>query len=140
MKKNYLCAFLLLCACVFYSCSKENSTESNYSKYEGTWLWYRTVGGFAPRVITPKEGTTIKIRFDRFGFFKKFRNDSLKVCAKYSFEKAEWDCYDRIVYTDIVTFNYTFNADYDHAQLTTDTLMIWDGAFDGYSSWYKKID
>lgn len=139
MKHPLIIIFLFLCGYVFISCSESNSTQSDYYKYKGTWLWLKTTGGFAGTVTTPKEGTSIKISYDEFGRFKEFRNDSLKVIANYNIEEVE-NNNDKISYSDIATYNFYFNPESDYAQRSNDTLFLWDGMIDGYFSFYKKIN
>ena len=134
-KKILILQFFLL----FASCSIDNADERSFNKYNGTWLWLRTEGGLFPRVILPEAGQTLKISFDSFGFFRIIRNDSLKVIARYKIEEAEND-HDKIYYYNIISNNYEFNTVYSYSKIHLDTLGIWDGAFDGFFSFYKKID
>lgn len=136
---QYLRIILLFCFVVIISCSEENYLESSSIKYHGTWLWFRTVGGIFPKVFTPEEGTTIKVNFNKQGIFKIFRNDSLKVIANYKVEALEHNR-DKISYFNVVTNNFYFNSRTDYVQIKKDTLEIWDGMFDGYFSFYKKIN
>ncbi len=129
----FLFLFLLV------SCTEENLTESLFSQYNGTWLWLKTEGGLFPRVFTPENGVTIKVVFDNLNNFKIYRNDSLKVLANYKIEKSEYDR-DKITYSNITTYNYHYTTVADYAKIYSDTLEIWDGSFDGYFSFYKKIN
>ena len=139
MRNKYFGIILVLCSVLMLYCSEENPSESIYNKYQGTWLWFRTVGGIVPRVITPKEGVTIKISYDKKGLFRKFRNDSLKVTANYNIEDSDYNR-DKISYSNVVTNDYHFDSKYQFLRLTADTLNIWDGVDDGFFSFYKKIN
>lgn len=101
-----------------FNCSEENPTESLTAKYQGSWSWFRTVGGIFPRVITPEEGTTIKINFDSQGVFRKFRNDTLKVIAKYRVDESQHNL-DKITYSEVITYDYIFNTEFNYAQIKT---------------------
>jgi hypothetical protein len=90
------------------------------------------------RVIYPDEGVKIKIVFGTFSTFKIFRNDTLKVVGNYIFEGSQ-NGYDKINYSNIVTYNYNFYQTSGYAQIHSDTLSIWDGAYDGFTDYYKKI-
>jgi len=121
------------------SCSDNDSLQSDYFKYKGTWLWLKTEGGFIGEVTTPEEGTSVKINFDEFGRYRLFRNDSIKVSANFKIQKTE-DGYDRISYFDVTSFNFHFAAESNYAKRTNDTLTLWDGMADGYFSFFKKIN
>ncbi|MFA6598409.1 MAG: hypothetical protein WCS69_11840 [Ignavibacteriaceae bacterium] len=139
MKKNYLYILLFFCFSLV-SCFDDDAIEYNITKYNGKWLWLKTVGGFGPTLSTPKEGETIKISFDdHLSEFSISRNDTTKVTAKFKVEKAE-DGRDKISYTNVATWDYYFNSEPNYTQIKTDTLEIWDGMIDGYFSFYKKID
>lgn len=97
----------------------------------------KTVGGLFPRVITPKNGNAIKIVYDGYGIFGLYRNDSLKVSAIYNVGKIEYG-YEKISYSNIMTYNYYFTSMQEYAKVRTDTLEIWDGLTDGFFSFYKK--
>ncbi len=128
---------LLLLILSFTGCSENSPTENNFSSYQGTWLWLKTVGGFAPRVITPKEGTTLLLNFDNFNEFRIYRNDFLKVIAKYRIENSKYG--DKISYANAETYNFNFSTDPGYGTISSDTLSISDGYIDGYFSFYKKI-
>ena len=121
----------------FAGCSENSPTENNFSSYYGTWLWLKTEGGFAPRVFTPKDGTTIKLYFDSFNNFRIYRNDSLKVTANYKIENSKFG--DKISYSNTAVNNYTFYPDTGYGRIYSDTLRVWDGAIDGFFSFYKKV-
>lgn len=122
---------------ILISCSNENSVESNSNKYLGSWRWIKTVGGFAPRVIVPKDGVTTKLIFESNISLKILRNDTLKVFAFYKIEGSE-NGRDKISYTNVQTFGYTFDREYEYLEIHTDTLVIWDGIYDGYFRFYIK--
>ncbi len=139
MKNNYKKIFSFLIICVFTSCSIDNPVEYNIGKYYGTWLWLQTEGGFFPRIITPNPGTSVKISFKYLNTFQLIRNDSLKVTANYSLEinKNNWD---KISYYNLKTFDYSFDTNAVYTQIHSYSLTIWDGAFDGFFSFYKRIN
>jgi hypothetical protein len=128
---------LLIIIWLFTSCSENSPTENNFSSYYGTWLWLKTEGGFSPRVFTPKEGTTLKLYFDSFNNFRIYRNDSIKVAANYRIQNSQYG--DKISYSNVTSYNYTFYQDTGFGRIYSDTLYIWDGAIDGFFSFYKKI-
>ena len=136
--KNFYKILLLLLSLLLITCSDDNSVNNTRSPYNGKWLWLKTVGELFPRVITPNEGTTIKINYDELYTFKLYRNDSLKVEANYKIEESEND-WDKISYSNISTNNYNFYSNPEYAEINTDTLLIWDGVIDGYFRFYKKI-
>jgi hypothetical protein len=78
------------------------------------------------------------IQFDHKNNFKLFRNDTLKVNAKYEIERMEDYNGDRILYTNIVTYDYKFNREYEYPYLHGDTLELWDGMDDGNTRIYIK--
>ncbi|MFW9929229.1 MAG: hypothetical protein ACFFD1_07550 [Candidatus Thorarchaeota archaeon] len=82
---------------------------------------------------------SIKISFDQHKTFRLFRNDSLKVIAQFSVKEAKYGR-DKIVYSDVATYDFNFNAESCYFQINADTLEIWDGMIDGYFSFYKKIN
>jgi hypothetical protein len=137
MKLNYILKILFP---LFFltGCLNENPVENNFNKYNGTWLWLKTVGGFAPRIFEPEDGITIKIGYDGFNFFKVLRNDSLKVIAHYKIEEADHNL-DKISYSNIRTYGYRFDVQMEFAQIKSDTLEMWDGVIDGYFSFYKRV-
>ncbi len=135
-KKKYL--ILLLFSLLFVTCTDDSSTEAPFSKYQGTWLWIQTSGGLFPRVTTPPPGTTVKIIFDSYGLYHEYRNDSLKVFAKYNVSESN-QSRDKISFSEVTTFNYHFYFNAGYAMIKSDTLDIWDGNMDGYFSLYKKI-
>ena len=138
MKNIYKIILYFLFLLLFNTCSKDNPAGSNSTLYSGTWLWLKTVGGIFPRVITPENGMSLKVSFDNLNNYKIYRNDSLKVSANYKIEEDEYD-WDKISYSNIVTYDYNFNTDTDFAEIHSDTLQIWDGMIDGYFSFYKKL-
>ena len=138
MKRYFFLPFMIVLIFSIIRCDLDKNPISSYSsKYEGKWRWIKTVGGFAPIVITPDEGTTVIIKYDNKNTFKLFRNDTLKVSAKYNIEQTDY-YRDKILYLNIVTYDYHFNRDYEYVYLSGDTLDIWDGAMDGFFSWYIK--
>jgi hypothetical protein len=139
MKSGYLPVIVSLFSIILMSCSDNDSTQSDYYKYKGTWLWLKTEGGFIGEVKTPEEGTSLKIILDEFGRYRLFRNDSIKVIANFKIQKTE-NSYDRISYFDVTSFNYYFTAESNYANRRNDTLMLWDGMDDGYFSFFKKIN
>jgi len=139
MKNNYKKMLLFLFVCFFTGCSVNNPVENNYGKYYGTWLWLKTEGGFFPRITTPDSGTTIKICFDNFNTFELVRNDSLKVTAHYNIEVKD-SYWDKISYSSIKTFDFIFDTSAVYTQVHSDSLTIWNGASDGFFSFYKKIN
>lgn len=131
----FITTFLLLMNCTV----NKNPISSDTNPYVGTWRWIKTVGGLFPRVITPGEGLTIKINYDNSYTYRVFRNDILKMISHYKIKPIEYYYYDnKILYTNIVTYNYHFNQDAEYARIYSDTLEIWDGMIDGYFSWYIK--
>lgn len=138
MKNNAPRFIVLLGLLLFVTCTVNRDPLSNsYDKYEGSWRWIKTIGGFAPRVITPEEGQTVIIRYDDQLKYRLFRNDTLKVSAHYSIEKT--DHYgDKFIYTHISTYDYHFDRESEFATLHGDTIEIWDGMIDGYFSWYVR--
>lgn len=137
--KNFLRWFIpFFCIYIFICCSEMGPTGDSFTKYNGTWLWLYTVGGFAPRIYRSPNGSTIKISYDKFGKFKIYRNDSLKVIASYYIEQAEHNC-DKLFYSNVVTSNFYFDSEPDYPTIQTDTLVLWDGMIDGYFSFYKKL-
>jgi hypothetical protein len=134
--------FLFVFIVIFFllvGCNVDKNPISIYSgKYEGKWCWIKTEGGLFPKVMTPEEGVTIIIQYNNKNIFRIFRNDSLKVIAHYTIEKADYGR-DRISYDNIVTYDYYFNRDTEYAKIYSDTLDIWDGDLDGFFSWYIKI-
>lgn len=138
MKSILRIIFVLIFGLLYTSCSETSSSESEFSKYTGTWLWIKTTGGFAGVEITPAEGTSLKISFDEFGRFRLYRNDSLKVIATSTVKQSK-NVYDIISYSDITTFNFSFDSSNDYAYLQNDTLSLWDGMYDGFFSAFKKI-
>jgi hypothetical protein len=140
--KNIICPFfpliLLFCTIFLVNCADRNLTESIDNKYQGSWLWIKSVGGLGPRVTEPKEGMTLKKCYDDQGIFRIFRNDSLKVTGSYLISGVE-NGRDEITYSNVTADNYYFNSHTDYARIHTDTLELWDGNDDGYFSFYKKI-
>jgi hypothetical protein len=138
--KNILTIIIsFYCSYNFINCSEISPTENSNTKYNGTWLWFQTVGGIFPRVMKPENGTMLKISYDRQGKFKIYRNDSLKVIAGYYIGQVEHN-QEKISYYDVVTVNnFYFDAEPDYPALLTDTLVLWDGAYDGFFSFYKKL-
>ena len=123
---------------LFNTCSDENPVSSNTNQYYGSWVWLKTVGGFAPRVIVPAPGTELKISFDYFNNYKLYLNDTLKVSANYKIEVVE-NGWDKLSYSNIVTYNYNFSGYNEFIEKHSDTLQAWDGMIDGYFSFYKKV-
>ena len=135
MKKYYFLFTIIF----FISCDfDKNPIASDSNKYVGKWIWIKTVGGILPIVTEPEEGILIYIQYDIKNVFKIFRNDTLKVKAKYVIERMEDYNGDRILYTNIVTYEYRFNREYEYPYLHGDTLEIWDGIDDGYTCFYIK--
>jgi hypothetical protein len=139
MKIIYRWIVILLCFYFFISCSEAGPIENNFNKYNGTWLWFQTVGGLFPRVFRPHDGETIKISYNMPDKFKIYRNDSLKVIASYLIEQTEHNR-DKISYYNVITDDFYFSSEPDYAALRTDTLELWDGMIDGFFSFYKKLN
>ncbi len=138
MRGLYFSIVGLLFILLFIHCEVDKSpVSSTLNPYAGTWRWVKTVGGLFPRVITPDEGTTVKINYDYNHSFRLFRNDSLKVMARYEILSAE-DYGDQIKYSDIKIYNYQFFQNFEYAQIDTDTLMTWDGMCDGFYSYFIR--
>lgn len=137
MKSNLKNIIILLCLLVFTGCT-DNPTESIFGKYNGTWQWLETSGGFFGRVITPEKGVTVKIFYGKLNTYKLYCNDTLKVQANYNFEGSEKG-YDKITYSNIITYNYNFYQTNCYSRVYSDTLLSTDGYTDGYTSYYKKI-
>ncbi len=139
MKPLFRFIIIFLISFIFVSCSENNSTQSDYYKYKGTWLWLKTVGGFGGTVTNPQEGTSLKINFDEFSRYRIFRNDSLKVIASYYVEPTDYGN-DKISFVNVTTFNYHFSSAPEYVKIKNDTLSSWDGMMDGYISFFKKIN
>jgi hypothetical protein len=135
ISKN-LSVTLFLCLVIFTYCA-DNTTESSINKYQGKWQWYKTAGGFAPRIITPAEGYRLIVRFDALGRFMIIVNDTVKVEANYFTGETLWS-YEKLIFTDLVTYNYHFDSENQYAKVHSDTLEISDGAMDGFTSFYRK--
>lgn len=135
---NQNCTKVIFLFFLLLSAGCDSPTESSYGKYIGTWQWLKSSGGFAGREIYPDKGITVKIIYGTQYSFKVLQNDSLKVQANYRFEKSTYG-YDKIVYSNIITFNYYFYETECLARVSTDTLISTDGYADGYTSYYKKI-
>ena len=126
-------AFLLFMNCT----TDKNLVSSELNQYIGTWRWINTTGGLFPRVIVPEDGENVIIQFDSKNAFRLFRSDTLKVSAQYSLEKAE-HTFDKISYSNTVTYGYNFNRSAEYVHAHGDTLDVWDGMIDGYLSLYVK--
>jgi len=138
MKKYFFLFFIIILFFLIMKCSSDKNPLSGYEyKYEGIWRWIRTTGFPVPEENAPKEGLVIIIQFDDENEFTLFRNDTLKVNAQYKIEKTVNNI-DRILYTNIVTYNYHFNREYEYPYLHGDTLEIWDRLDDGYTRFYVK--
>ena len=135
---NYLNIFCFLFLFLLNACSDENPIVSNSNLYNGDWLWLKSVGGLFPRVVTPKEGMTLQIKIDKQNNYRIYRNDSLKVSANYKIEEVEND-WDKLSYSNIITYDYNFNTETDFVKIISDTLKVWDGMIDGYFSFYKRL-
>lgn len=135
--KTYLFFFLFLLT-TLTGC-KENPVTISKSKYNGSWLWMQSVGGFLGRVILPEEGEVIIIMYDEFNTYKLFKNDTLKVFATYAVEESK-NGVDKISYSNHVKFDYYFDEHPEYADIRSDTLVLWDGYYDGYFSYYKKVN
>ncbi len=121
----------------FTNCSEENPIESNSNKYIGNWIWQKTVGGIFPRVITPESGVTIKIGFNNNDKYELYWNDTLKVKSEYVIEERE-DDWDIITFSNMETYYYYSDDKLNYGEITSDTLLIWDGEIDGFFSTYYK--
>ena len=130
-----LCVFFLF---LFNTCSNDNPVSSNSNQYYGTWVWLKTEGGYSPRVIVPATGTELKISFDYFNNYKLYLNDTLKVIATYQIEEIE-NNWDKLSYSNVATYNYNFSGNNEFIEKHSDTLQIWNGAADGFFSFYKKL-
>ena len=138
MKKYYFLFNIIIVFLFIVRCDIDKNPISSYSdKYEGKWRWIQTAGGLFPSVSTPKDGLILIIQYDKENKFRIFKNDTIKVIADYTYEKAD-SLRDKISYKNIVTYDFYFNRNYEYAYLHGDTLEIWDGMFDGYFSWYIK--
>jgi hypothetical protein len=138
MKIYHFLFIIIIFSLLSVRCNLNKNPISGYSnKYEGKWHWIRTVGGIFPRVITPEEGAITIIQYDNKNTFRLFRNDTLKVMAKYTIEQKDRDR-DKISYSNIVTYDYNFYQDTEYLKVYGDTLDIWDGMIDGYFSLYLK--
>jgi hypothetical protein len=137
MKKYFFLLFIFVLFFIIINCSLDKNPVSSYfNKYEGKWRWIKTTGWFATSL--PEEGHPMIIQFDHKNNFKLFRNDTLKVNAKYEIERMEDYNGDRILYTNIVTYDYKFNREYEYPYLHGDTLELWDGMDDGNTRIYIK--
>ena len=87
---------------------------------------------------TTATGTELKISFDYFNNYKLYLNDTLKVIATYQIEEIE-NNWDKLSYSNVATYNYNFSGNNEFIEKHSDTLQIWNGAADGFFSFYKKL-
>jgi len=138
MKSYFLQIILILSFFILTDCDPDkNPVAGEPSQYAGTWRWIKTVGGIFPRVITPEEGSSLKLYFSDGHTFKIFRNDSMKVVAHYKIE-SEDSAWDKISYSQIETYDFHFSGDTEYAYIYSDTLQIWDGMDDGFYGFFVK--
>lgn len=135
---NVLKSLILLFIFLYTGCGTNSPVEDNFVKYRGTWLWIEASGGIMGRVFYPDNGEILKLEFDNFNIFRMIQNDSLKVLANYSIEKND-GIYDKITYSNIVNYNFPLYQTTAYAFVSSDTLVIWDGAYDGYMYSFKKV-
>ena len=133
--------FLLLNLCtivLILQCSEDqNPVSGTIKSYTGSWRWIRTTGGIGGQTTVPGEYDVIIRKYDKTQNYRLYHNDSLKVRADYTIEPFEYDL-DKISYSNIITYNYYLNREYEYAMIHGDTLQIWDGNIDGYFSWFIK--
>ncbi|GEM_PF-3015267 len=135
--KIFVSACILILLISSLSCT-DDIVQSSNDGLNGEWQWIKTEGGFAPHVIVPEPGTSLIISFQYNRNFILFRNDSIKVTAKYDEADYENNWNKKITFKNINTFNYSFEFDSVFVKIDSDTLTIWDGMFDGFFSYYLK--
>ena len=138
MKANYLKILFNLCLLIIVGCSGDNPTENSYSNYNGTWQLFKITGGFTGSTYIPGKGNITKLSFGNYYTFKLYRNDTLKVIANYKIDKLAHS-YNKISYSNIISYKYDFYPTVCYAQISSDTLITTDGYADGYTSYYRKV-
>jgi hypothetical protein len=133
---KFLKYIVILSLLLGLGCKREYTTEPESGKYGGKWLWVKSVGGKSGVEIKPEEGTKI-VRYYKNDTFRLYRNDTLKVLAEYEINGQIQDL-DKIVYSDIRTFDYYFDPEIEYARLDSAGLQVWDGLIDGYFSFFTR--
>lgn len=129
--------YIFLTFLLFIACSDDNPVENIYDNYNGTWVWYKSIGGFGGETILPEEGEIVKRVYQNSEFFYSTRNNLLKMTARIKFERFR-DEGDMIHYYDISGHNYPFN-EIEMVKIYSETLQVWDGAIDGFTYYFKRV-
>lgn len=115
------------------ACSDADSNNAKLLK--GQWRWVSSGGGIAGEVLTPQtEGHSAKLVFDgkQATFFKNNKqvgNSKYQLQKRVSIyfeEKKDFIVYDKKRMPDVIVY------------LVTDTLVLGDNLFDGYTSVYIR--
>jgi hypothetical protein len=113
---------------------KENSTQAaNQSGLVGKWLWKQTTGGIAPRTFYPAGNNIYLLQITKDNNFIESRNDTVTFSDYF------------IIYIDttykeqIIDFTNSNRNNIEVNKVSSDSLTLWDGMFDGYFSFYTRV-
>ena len=126
---------LVLAACSDQPTGFDNSPSA---LIVGDWQLLHSSGGFTGRMSYPGEGVFIIKSFSDDGFYVQTLNDSVTASGEYSIQK------DKTIYSldslDVIVVKNVVFPKMVIRYLTRDSLLLSDGAHDGYSSLFKRLD
>ena len=137
MKRVLPLFIIIFAASITYNCSESNPTESAFGKYQGSWVWTKTVGGFFPRVILPNMGHRI-VRSYLANTFVLTENSDFKMTANIKIQNSEFGD-EKVTYSNIKTYDYYFDDRPEYISVKSDTMVVWDGMIDGFYSFFERI-
>jgi hypothetical protein len=102
----------------------------------GSWNWLYTSGGYAGNLSTPQSTGEIKrIEFNANNDFRYYINDLLKSEHKFQIEtgKTITSQDNALIIKDILWIRQSISF------RTTDTLVLFDECYDGYTHYFNRI-
>jgi hypothetical protein len=104
----------------------------------GAWRWIRSVGGFAPHVITPPSGTTFIDVYSPAGIYLSYRNDTLMMTGRFALTKKDQGIL--VSYTDVRKYAGDWSEVMERwVRVEGDTLLLSDNGMDLYRHTFVRL-
>ncbi|MBI3578888.1 MAG: hypothetical protein HY089_05685 [Ignavibacteriales bacterium] len=142
MKRTIFRPLVIIFALWFFllgmnSCNPGDDIELPFSAaLFGNWNWVESVGGFAPRKITPEtQGYTVQYRFMLYGEFEEFRDDKPFVKSHYSVKRQQMGS----SAVDMLVLDHNPSVANVLRFLGNDTLKLTEYCFDCYQHTFVRV-
>ena len=131
--RGIICSFIFILSLFYFACKDNISNTSNGNVLVGIWQLKQQSGGFIGQTIYFSDTPKYLLQISIDNKYIETRNDTITFSD--SFTTYNDSTYKKQVIDFVNSKRFRMIVE----QVTPDSLILWDGLMDGYTSFYIRI-